>query len=152
MRKIIFLCLVCMFSKLQAQTNAPKLPIGNIRLSFLIFPPFSPLLTIEMRTYDKLTVQLEINFVNTHGVNLKYFINERMNGHFIFVGNAFIENDFLRKDKNITFLPYGGYGYAHRFGKSNAWTFDSRLGIGRTTNADNNAIYPVLKTGVGRTF
>jgi hypothetical protein len=152
MRIIIFLCLVCMFSKLQAQTNEPKLPIGNIRLSFLIFPPFSPLLTIEMRTFDKLTVQLETNFVNTHGVNLKYFINERMNGHFIFVGNAFIENDFLRKDKNITFLPYAGYGYAHRFGKSNAWTFDSRLGIGRTTNADNNAIYPVLKTGIGRTF
>jgi hypothetical protein len=152
MRTIIFLCLVCMFSKLQAQTNEPKLPIGNIRLSFLIFPPFTPLLTLEMRTFGKLTVQLETNFVNTHGVNLKYFITERMNGHFIFVGNAFIENDFLRKDKNITFLPYAGYGYAHRFGKSNAWTFDSRLGIGRTTNADNNAIYPVLKTGIGRTF
>ena len=152
MKTVIFLCLVCMFTKLQSQTNEPKLPIGNIRLSFLIFPPFSPLLTIEMRTFDKLTVQLETNFVNTHGVNLKYFINERMNGHFIFVGNAFIENDFLRKDKDITFLPYTGYGYAYRFGKSNAWTFDIRLGIGKTLNADNNAIYPVLKTGIGRTF
>ncbi len=152
MRTITFLCLFCVFSKLQAQTNGLKLPIGNIRLSFLIFPPFTPLLTLEMRTFDKLTVQLETNLVNTHGVNLKYFVNQRMNGHFIFVGTAFIENDFLRKDKNITFLPYAGYGYAYRFGKSNAWTFDSRLGIGRTTNADNNAIYPVLKTGIGRTF
>lgn len=152
MRTIIFLLLVCMFSKLQAQTNEPKLPIGNVRLSFLIFPPFTPLLTLEMRTFDKLTVQLETNFINTHGVNLKYFINQGMNGHFIFVGNAFIVSDFLRKDKNITFLPYAGYGYAHRFGKSNAWTFDSRLGIGRTTNADNNLILPVLKTGIGRTF
>lgn len=152
MRTIISLCLVCMFSKLQAQTNQPKLPIANVRLSFLIFPPFTPLLTLEMRTVDKLTVQLETNFVNTHGVNLKYFINERMNGHFVFVGNAFIENDFLREDRNITFLPYAGYGYAHRFGKSNDWTFDNRLGIGRTTNADNNGIYPVLKTGIGRTF
>lgn len=152
MKIIIFLCLFSMFSKLQAQTNEPKVPVGNIRLSFLIFPPFSPLLTLEMRTFDKITVQLETNFVNTHGVNLKYFINERMNKHFIFVGTAFIENDFLRKDKNITFLPYAGYGYAHRFGKSNNWTFDSRLGIGRTTNADKNAIYPVLKTGIGRTF
>ncbi len=152
MKIMIFLCFFSMFSKLQAQTNEPKIPIGNIRLSFLIFPPFSPLLTLEMRTFDKITVQLETNFINTHGVNLKYFINERMNKHFIFVGTAFIENDFLRKDKNITFLPYAGYGYAHRFGKSNAWTFDSRLGIGRTTNADNNAIYPVLKTGIGRTF
>lgn len=75
-----------------------------------------------------------------------------MNGSYLFVGTAFIENDFLRKDKNITFLPYAGYGYAHRFGKDKTWTFDSRLGIGRTTNADNNAIYPVLKTGIGRTF
>ncbi len=152
MKSIIFLCLFCIFSKLQAQTTEPKLPIGNIRLSFLIFPPFTPLLTLEMRTFDKLTVQLETNFINTHGVNLKYFINQRMDGHFIFVGNAFIESDFLRKDKNITFLPYAGYGYAHRFGKSNSWTFDSRLGIGRTTNADNNLILPVLKTGIGRTF
>lgn len=74
MRTIIFLCLVGMFSKLEAQTNEPKLPIGIIRLSFLIFPPFTPLLTLEMRTFDKLTVQLETNFINTHGVNLKYFI------------------------------------------------------------------------------
>lgn len=152
MKAVIFLGLFSVFSKLQAQTTEPKLPIGNIRLSFLIFPPFTPLLTLEMRTFDKLTVQLETNFINTHGLNLKYFINERLNGHFIFVGNAFIESDFLRKDKNITFLPYAGYGYAYRFGKSNAWTFDSRLGFGRTINADNNAIYPVLKTGIGRTF
>ena len=152
MRTIIFLCLVCTLLKLPAQTNKPKLSIGNIRLSFLIFPPFSPLLTLEMRTIEKVTIQLETNFTNTHGVNLKYFIDERMNGHYIFVGTAFIENAFLRKDKSIAFLPYAGYGYAHRFGKSNAWTFDSRLGIGRTTNADNNGIYPVLKTGVGRIF
>lgn len=152
MRTIIFLCLLCIFSTVQAQTNKPKLPIGNVRLSFLIIPPISPLLTFEVRTFDKLTVQLETNFVTTHGANLKYFINERMNGHFMFIGTAFIESDFLRKDKSITFLPYAGYGYAYRFGKSNAWTFDSRLGIGRTTNADNVAIYPVLKTGIGRTF
>lgn len=105
-----------------------------------------------MRTFDKLTIQLETNFVNTHGVNLKYFIHERMNGHFLFIGTAFVESDFLRKDKNTTFLSYAGYGYAHRFGKKNAWTFDSRLGIGKTTNADNNAIYLVLKTGIGRVF
>ncbi len=152
MKIIIFLWLFSTLLKVQAQTNEPKLPVGNIRLSFLIFPPFSPLLTLETRTFDKVTVQLETNFINTHGVNLKYFINERMNKHFIFIGTAFIENDFLRKDKNISFLPYAGYGYAYRFGKSNAWTFDNRLGIGRTTNADNNAIYPVLKTGIGRTF
>jgi hypothetical protein len=147
---ILFFVLKCLFSK--AQTSESKLPTVNVRLSFLIFPPFSPLLTLETRTFQNVTVQLETNFVNTHGINLKYFIKERMNGNYLFVGTAFIENDFLRKDKNMTFLPYAGYGYAHRFGKSNVWIFDSRLGIGRTTNADNNAIYPVLKTGIGRTF
>ena len=152
MKIITILCLSCIISGLKAQINEPKLPIGNIRLSFLIFPPFTPLLTLEMRTFDKLTIQLETNFINTHGVNLKCFITERLNGQFIFVGSALMESDFLRKDKNITFLPYAGYGYAHRFGKSNSWIFDSRLGIGRTINADKNAIYPVLKTGIGRTF
>jgi hypothetical protein len=152
MKIILFFCLFFTVLKVQAQTNKTKLPTTNIRLSFLIFPPFSPLLTFEMRTFEKLTVQLETNFINTHGINLKYFIKERMNGHFIFVGSAFVESDFLRKDKNITLLPYTGYGYAHRFGKSNAWTFDSRLGIGTTTNADKNIILPVLKTGIGRTF
>ncbi len=152
MRTLIFICLSCLFSRVQAQANDPKQPIGNVRLSFLIFPPFSPLLTLEMRALNKLTIQLETNLVNTHGANLKYFIKERMNEHFVFVGTAFIENEFLRKDKNITFLPYAGYGYACRFGKSNAWTLDNRLGIGGTINADNNAIYPVLKTGIGRTF
>ena len=152
MRIIIVLCLLCVFTKLQAQTKEPKLTFVNVRLSFLIFPPFSPLLTLEMKTFDKLTVQLETNFITTHGINLKYFINERMNGQFVFVGTAFLESDFLRKDKNVTFLPYAGYGYAYRFGKSNAWTFDSRLGIGVTTNADKNIVLPVLKTGIGRTF
>jgi hypothetical protein len=152
MKIILFFCLFFTVLKVQAQTNETKLPTANIRLSFLIFPPFSPLLTLEIRTFEKLTVQLETNFINTHGINLKYFIKERMNGHFIFVGSAFIESDFLRKNKNITLLPYAGYGYAHRFGKSNAYTFDSRLGIGVTTNADKNIVLPVLKTGIGRTF
>lgn len=152
MKLSIFICLIFFFSSLQAQTTKPRLPIGNIRLSFLIFPPFSPLFTLEMSTFNNLTVQLETNFTNTHGVNLKYFTNQTMNGHFVFAGTAFIESGFLRKDKNVTFLPYAGYGYAYRFGKTNAWIFDSRLGIGQTTNADNNTIYPVLKIGTGRAF
>ena len=152
MRIILLGCLFCMCSKIQAQTHINKLPVANVRLSFLIFPPITPLLTLEMRTFSNLTVQLETNFINTHGVNLKYFVKERMDGHFVFVGAAFIESDFLRKDNNITLLPYGGYGYAHRFGKSKEWVFDSRLGIGATTNADKNTILPVLKTGIGRIF
>jgi hypothetical protein len=152
MRKILFFCLLFVSSKIQGQANISKLPSVNIRLSFLVFPPITPLFTLEMRTFSKLTVQLETNFINTHGVNLKYFIKERMDGHFVFVGSAFIESDLLRKDKNIALLPYGGYGYAHRFGKSDAWVFDSRLGIGATTNADRNTVLPVLKTGIGRIF
>ncbi len=152
MRKILVLCLILIGFALKAQVSEPTLPTANLRLSFLIFPPFSPLLTFEMRTFDKITVQLETNFMNTHGVNIKYFTNERMNGHFVFVGTAFLQNDFLRKDLKTTFLPYAGYGYAHRFGDKNKWIFDNRLGIGGTINADKNGIYPVLKTGIGRTF
>ena len=152
MKTILTFCLLFVYVKVQSQTTEPKLPTINIRLSFLVFPPLSPLLTFEVRTIDKLTLQLETNFVNTHGVNLKYFTKERMNGNYLFIGTAFLESDFLRKDKNITFLPYAGYGYAYRFGKTNQWVFDSRLGIGRTLNVDKNLILPVLKTGIGRTF
>ena len=152
MKAILTFCLLFVYVKVQSQTTEPKLPTINIRLSFLVFPPLSPLLTFEVRTIDKLTLQLETNFVNTHGVNLKYFTKERMNGNYLFIGTAFLESDFLRKDKNITFLPYAGYGYAYRFGKTNQWVFDSRLGIGRTLNVDKNLILPVLKTGIGRTF
>ena len=149
MRASLIFCLLLMCAKVQSQTNQPNL---NIRLSFLVFPPISPLLTFEVRTIEKLTLQLETNFVNTHGVNLKYFTKERMNEHYLFVGTAFLESNFLRKDNNLTFLPYAGYGYAHRFGNTKQWVFDSRLGIGKTLNADKNLILPVLKTGIGKTF
>jgi hypothetical protein len=152
MRKLFFTYLIFSAAVFKAQSDEPKLPTINIRLSFLIFPPFSPLLTFETRTVQNLTVQLETNFINTHGVNLKYFFKERMDKHYLFVGNAFIESDYLRKDKKITYLPYAGYGYAYRFGKTKAWTFDSRLGLGRTINSDNNSILPVLKTGIGHLF
>lgn len=124
----------------------------NIRLSFLVFPTVSPLLTLEVRTIDKLTLQVETNFNNTHGINIKYFTKQVMNGHCFFAGTAFLESDYLRKDKKTTYLPYLGYGYAHRFGKKTHWIFDNRLGIGRTLNADKNIITPVFKTGIGRTF
>lgn len=152
MKTILMYCFVFACLTSQAQISNPKPSNINIRLSFLVFPPFSPLLTFEVKTIENLTLQLESNFVNTHGVNLKYYVSERMNGHYWFVGTAFLKSDYLRKDKNITFLPYAGYGFAHRFGKSNRWTFDSRLGIGGTVNADKNLILPVLKTGIGRTF
>jgi hypothetical protein len=152
MKIILFIGLLLHFASLRAQTNNSKLPTLNIRLSLLVFPPISPLLTFEIRTINKLTVQLETNFTNIHGVNFKYFLNERMNGHYVFIGKAFIKSDYLRKDKNFAILPYVGYGYVYRFGKNNGWIFDSRLGLGATTNADKNSLLPVLKTGIGKTF
>jgi hypothetical protein len=143
-------CFLC-FQDCFAQTKMEVSPTANLRLSFLLFP-FTPLLTIEARTFGGLTIQLETNFVNTHGVNLKYFIKSRMEGHYIFTGVALVENKLLRQDEEITFLPYIGYGYAYRFGDKRQWTFDNRMGIGATTNADRNSVYPVIKTGVGRVF
>lgn len=136
---------------MQVQAQQTIHPVANVRLSFLLLP-FSPLLTVEFMTVGNLTVQLESNFVNTHGVNLKYFVKERMNGHHLFTGLALVESITLRQDKKITFLPYAGYGYAYRFGNKNQWVFDSRFGIGSTTNADKNAFYPIVKTGIGRIF
>jgi hypothetical protein len=152
MKNLILLFVMSLFAgQAFAQTANPKIANANVRFSFLLFP-FSPLLTVEFRTFGNVTLQVESNFVNTHGANLKYFINQRMDEHYVFAGTAFVENKLLRKDLKTTILPYTGYGYTYRFGKTNAWIFDSRLGIGATTYADNKGIYPVIKTGIGRTF
>lgn len=135
------------YSQIESENN----PLANVRLSFLLFP-FTPLLTLEVRTIADFTLQVETNFVNTHGVNLKYFINNSMDGNYIFAGIAFVENELLREDKALTFLPYVGFGNAYRFGSSKQWIFDNRIGLGATTNADINSIYPVIKTGIGRIF
>ena len=148
MKTIIIIALTFIATQVHAQE---KQPIANVRLSFLLFP-FSPLLTVEVKTIGNLTLQAETNFTNTHGLNLKYYLRETMNESYVFVGTAFVSNDFLRKDLKLTTLPYIGYGYAYRFGHNKAWTFDSRLGIGSTINADKNSVYPVIKTGIGRVF
>ena len=147
---IVFSLLLSSYSTF-AQTAEPKIPNANVRLSFLLFP-FTPLLTLEVRTFGSVTLQLETNFINIHGANLKYFIKDRMTGNYVFLGTAFVEDKFLRTDLATTILPYIGYGYAYRFGNTKAWTFDSRIGIGATTNADKNGIYPIIKTGIGKTF
>ena len=151
MRVFLIFCLISIFTKVQSQTIDPKIPNANVRVSFLLFP-FTPLLTFEVRTFGNVTLQLETNFVNIHGANLKYFTKDRMNGNYVFLGTAFVEDKTLRKDLATTILPYVGYGYAHRFGNNKSWTFDSRLGIGPTINADKNGIYPIIKTGIGKTF
>ncbi len=151
MRALVLLTALLCFQKGFSQSSKEINPTANVRLSFLLFP-FTPLLTLEVRTIGNLTLQLETNFINTHGANLKYFIRNRMDGNYVFVGIALVENKLLRQDKQLTFLPYAGYGYAYRFGTKKQWTFDNRIGIGATTNADRNSIYPVIKTGIGRIF
>jgi hypothetical protein len=151
MRLIFLLSALMYFQKGFSQTEKEIQPTANVRLSFLLFP-FTPLLTVEVRTIGNLAIQAETNFMSTHGVNLKYFIKHRMDGNYIFTGLALVENKLLRADKKTTFLPYAGYGYAYRLGNKKQWTFDNRIGIGATANADKNSIYPVIKTGIGRIF
>lgn len=134
-----------------SQENAIENSTINLRASILLFPT-TPLLTLEVRTIGNLTLQFESNFVNTHGMNLKYFLNERMNKSYVFTGIALVEHELLRADGKTTLLPYLGYGYAYRFGNNRNWIFDSRIGVGPTLNADSNGVYPVLKTGIGRIF
>jgi hypothetical protein len=147
MKKVlILLILLSGIGSIKAQNDAPFM---NIRLSFLLFP-FSPLMTVEVRTIGKLTLQGETNFSHTHGVNVKYYTTKRMEKSYFFVGSAFVSNSLLRADKKPTTLLYAGYGYAHIL--KNNWTFDSRFGIGPTINADKNSVYPVIKLGAGKRF
>lgn len=135
-----------------AQEKTQRKEIGNVRVSALLFPAPTLLLTAEFSIARKFTLQLESNFVHTSGANFKYFLRASMQRSYVFTGIAFVENRLLRKDEKITFLPYIGWGYAHRWGRNKRWTFDTRIGLGSTTNADLNAIYPILKTGIGRIF
>lgn len=144
---ISFICFKNAFS----QINSIENPTINLRASILLFPT-TPLLTLEVRTIGNFTLQFESNFVNTHGINIKYFLNERMNKSYVFSGIAFVEDELLRTDGKTTLLPYLGYGYAYRFGNKSNWIFDNRIGIGPTLNADTNSVYPVIKTGIGRIF
>lgn len=151
MKAVVFVCLFVCCQNCFAQADKEIDPTANVRLSFLLFP-FTPLLTVEVGTIGNLTLQLETNFINTSGANVKYYIHDRMDGHYVFTGIALVENKLLRLDNEITFLPYAGYGHAYRFGSKKQWTFDNRIGIGATTNADRNSVYPVIKTGIGRVF
>jgi hypothetical protein len=145
-KTLIFFILIVAIVSLKAQNTAPFM---NVRLSFLLFP-FSPLLTLEVRTIGNLTLQGETNFARIHGINVKYYTASRMEKSYFFVGSAFVSDASLRTDKKPTTLMYAGYGYAHIF--KNNWTFDSRIGIGPTINADKNSVYPVIKLGAGKRF
>jgi len=103
MKKVVtlFALLLAVFHS-YGQNLEPKIANANVRLSFLLFP-FTPLLTVEVRTFGNVTLQLETNFVNTHGANLKHFFKDRMDGHYVFVGSAFVENKLLR-DVSFPFL------------------------------------------------
>jgi hypothetical protein len=145
-RFILFSCFY--FGSIAAPAQS-VVPLINVRLSFLLFP-FSPLLTVECRTVGRLTIQGETNFVHTHGLNLKYYLNSPMERGYVFVGSAFVKNQLLRQDGGTTTLPYAGWGYAHILDKN--WVIDGRIGLGPTLNADRNGVYPVIKIGAGKRF
>jgi hypothetical protein len=84
-KTLIFIFLLVAIVSIKAQNTAPFM---NIRLSFLLFP-FSPLLTVEVRTIGNVTLQGETNFVHTHGVNVKYYTTSRMEKNYFFVGFCF---------------------------------------------------------------
>jgi hypothetical protein len=148
--KRLILCGLLSSAGALAQAQPPlSVPVVSVRLSLLVLPA-TPLLTVELRAVGNLTVQGETNFVHTHGVNLKYYPNGPFERGYWFVGSAWVQNRFLRADGGSAVLPYAGWGYAHRFGRT--WQADGRLGFGPTLNADRNSVYPVLKLGVGKRF
>ncbi|OJJ23052.1 hypothetical protein BKI52_01485 [marine bacterium AO1-C] len=123
----------------------------NLRATILVVP-LIPLLTFETRTIGNLTIQLESNFSDTHGINFKWYPRQRMQGVYLFTGMAWVKSTQLREDQQFTLLPYAGGGFALRFGHQKIWIWDTRLGIGPTLNADRNLILPIIKSGVGSIF
>ena len=120
-----------------------------MRLSLLVVPA-TPLLTLEVRTFGRFTLQGETNFTHTHGLNARYYLHQPMQGGFVFIGSAWVQNVLLRQDHGTTTLPYAGGGYA--WGLGTRWTADARAGLGPALNADQRRVYPVVKIGAGRKF
>lgn len=89
-KALIFIVLLLSTVSMKAQNTEP---VMNIRLSFLLFP-FSPLLTLEVRTFGKVALQGETNFVHMHGVNVKYYTTQRMEKNYFFVGSAHTTRHF----------------------------------------------------------
>ncbi|TAE24446.1 MAG: hypothetical protein EAZ91_20470 [Cytophagales bacterium] len=147
MRALLALIVSCWL--METADAQVRQPIISLRASVLLVP-FTPLLTVECRVVENLSLQGETNFSRIHGVNLKYYLIDPLQKTYVFVGSAFVESTTLRRDRQSTVLPYVGAGYAHVFHKN--WVIDSRLGIGRTINADQNSIYPIIKTGIGKRF
>lgn len=133
----------------RAQAPDRPAPVLNVRLSGLLFP-FTPLLTLEVRTVGRLTVQGETNFGHIHGLNAKWFLREPLNGGYVFAGSAWVRHALLRQDGRAVVLPYTGYG--HAWALDSRWVLDARAGLGPAVNADRVRVYPVLKVGAGRTF
>lgn len=144
------LCLLSISHPSFGQNMADPLPhpLINIRASLLLFPP-TPLITTEVQVYRKLSLQLESNFKDTHGFNLKYFKHSLMERDFFFVGLGFITNEALREDEKTVYLPYAGYGYAYRLGGNHQFTWDTRFGLGLLSNADTPTVFPIIKSGLG---
>lgn len=132
----------------RAQSAPPPPARLSLRLTLLL--PFTPLLTAEVRVLGPLTLQGETNFQRIHGLNVRYYLRQPLQGGFVFVGSAFVRDAALRADGRTALLPYGGYGYAWPVGPR--WTADARAGLGPTLNADKLRIYPVVKIGFGRKF
>ncbi|HAS39263.1 MAG TPA: hypothetical protein DCS93_02235 [Microscillaceae bacterium] len=151
MNTIFMLLLVVVCGHTSQAQETPIRSTLNLRATFLLVP-FTPLLTLETRTAGNLTIQLESNFRDTHGVNLKWYVQQRMQGGYLFTGMALVNHRQLREDQKQTLLPYVGGGFALRFGPQKAWIWDTRLGVGPTLNADRNLVLPVIKSGLGRTF
>lgn len=122
----------------------------NVRLSFLLVP-FTPLLTVETRLGNSpIAWQGETNFHQVHGLNLKLYLRQALEGPYAFVGQAWVADSRLRADKQYTQLPYAGAGWAWPI---SSWgQADARLGMGPAWNADTPAWYPVAKGGVGIRF
>ena len=143
----IILCLV-FHSQLASQIPHAT---ANIRVSFLLIP-FTPLVTVETKIVNRITFQLESDFRTTHGINIKWFTQNRMDGGYVFSGMAFVKNKNLRADNQFALLPYAGYGIAKRINPKKAWIWDTRFGLGPILNADQFAVYPVIKSGFGKVF
>jgi len=112
--------------------------------------PSTLLLTVEAAVYKSFSFQLETNFTNTHGVNIKYWVKTPLNNAYLFAGNAWVINRELREDLRFAYLTYTGVGYAHRWRRN--WVLDSRFGLGPLWNSDSRGVFPVIKIGVGKSW
>lgn len=148
MKRLALLLIIVLLLSFESH-GQPTREVFSLRATWLAFPS-QVVLTAEVSVFNKVGVQVETNFRNTHGINLKYYLVEDFSMTYVFLGSGLLQDERLREGDKSALLTYAGFGYSQRWRR---WIADSRIGLGPIWRFEQDPlVVPVLKVGFGCVF